>query len=513
VRAATAILLFLPAATFCHPCASCHPKEVAGYARTPMGMSLRSPIAEPDGSLEHARSGTRFLIRSNRSGLFQRMQHDGENSDYRIDYVIGSGTHASCYLARVGDHLFESPVCYYPGRGYDMAPGFEDSPAPGFTRPITIECLLCHSGKPLPVGGSLNRYESPAFDEEAISCERCHGDSSAHLRRPVRGSIVNPARLPSAQRNSVCERCHLAGVIRVLNPGKSFADFRPGQILEDVFTTYVAAKPAGGTPLRVVSQSEELAQSRCAVESHGQLWCASCHDSHNATATASTYREKCLSCHKTALAASHPPRTSNCLPCHMPRLEARDGGHTAFTDHRIARRPRVQDHSIVALPESLAAWREPAPQFRLRNMALAYNTAGLRSSSPASIEKSFPMLIEVQKTFPDDPDVLMAIGTVLENRKDFLGAARMFDRVIDLRPNDPAAEDSAATAYLSAGDKESAIRHFERALALDALLLPDIESLLGIYREAGDGAKEDTLMRRVREAMQTGPGRTVPPRH
>ena len=446
------------------------------------------------------------------------MQHDGENSDYRIDYAIGSGSHASCYLARVGDHLFESPVCYYPGRGYDMAPGFEDSPAPGFTRPVTIECLLCHSGKPLPVGGSLNRYESRAFAEEAISCERCHGDPSAHLRRPVRGSIVNPARLPPAQRNSVCERCHLAGVIRVLNPGKSFADFRPGQMLEDVFTTYVAAQPAAGkardgTPLRVVSQSEELARSRCASESHGQLWCGSCHEPHNATATASTYREKCLSCHKSAFAASHPPRTSNCLPCHMPRLEARDGGHTAFTDHSLARRPRVQGASTVTLPAALVAWREPDPQFRLRNMALAYNTAGLRSSSAAAIEKSFPMLVEVQKTFPNDPDVLMAVGTVLVNRKEFLGAARMFDRAIDLRPNDPAAEDSAATAYLSAGDKQSAIGHFERALALDPLLVPDIESLLGIYREAGDRAKEDALMRRVREAMQTGPGRADLPRH
>jgi two-component SAPR family response regulator len=73
--------------------------------------------------------------------------------------------------------------------------------------------------------------------------------------------------------------------------------------------------------------------------------------------------------------------------------------------------------------------------------------------------------------------------------------------------------DSAATAYLSAGDKESAIRHFERAIALDALLLPDIESLLGIYREAGDRVKVDTLMRRVREVMQTGPGRAATPRH
>ena len=132
----------------------------------------------------------------------------------------GSGTHASCYLARVGDHLFESPICMYPDRGFGMAPGYEENPAPGFTRPVTIECLLCHSGRPLPIPGTLNGYRTPAFSEEAISCDRCHGDSAAHLKRPVPGSIVNPAKLRPAERDSICEQCHLAGAIRVLNPGK-----------------------------------------------------------------------------------------------------------------------------------------------------------------------------------------------------------------------------------------------------------------------------------------------------
>jgi len=45
----------------------------------------------------------------------------------------------------------------------------------------------------------------------------------------VPGSIVNPAKLQQAARDSICEQCHLAGEVRIPNPGKSMADFQPGQ--------------------------------------------------------------------------------------------------------------------------------------------------------------------------------------------------------------------------------------------------------------------------------------------
>jgi hypothetical protein len=470
-----------------------------------MGQSLRSPGKEPDGDFEHVKSKTRFLVRSNQTGLFQRMQQAGQSSDFRIDYVIGSGDHASCYLARLGDHLFESPICYYKSRGYDMAPGYSDASAPAFTRPVTEECLLCHSGKPLPIPHSLNRYQSPAFAEEAISCDRCHGDTTAHLKLPAPGSIVNPRKLAPALRDSVCEQCHLSGVVRVNNPGKTAADFHPGLRLEDVFTTYVSTPRSQGTDsFKVVSQSEQLSSSRCALASNGRMWCGTCHDPHAIPADPVSYfRGRCLACHTHALPDSHPSPASNCISCHMPRREAEDGGHTAYTDHRIRRSPR-QPTGAAPLNE-LIAWREPAPAFRERNLALAFNNAGLRHSSLTLLARSYAMLLEVQKKFPADPDVLAAIGVALLNRGDFLPAARLFDRVMELRPNDPADQDNAAMAWLGAGDKQTAARHFEQALALDPLLLPDIEALLRIYREAGDRAKETTLMDRVHEAMRTGP--------
>ena len=495
--ARAALFLWIPLAASAHPCEPCHAQVVKSYAQTGMGRSMRPPRSEPNGDFRHAASGTQFLIRSVRAGLFQRMIHNGQNSDYRIDAVIGSGDHASCYLARVGDHLFEAPICYYRDRGYDMAPGYEENPAPGYTRPVTLECVQCHSGKPRPIAGSLNRYESPAFEPEAISCDRCHGDPSAHLRRPVPGSIVNPAKLPASRRDSVCEQCHLSGAARVLNPGKSFADFRAGELLE-VLTTYVAAE-AG--PLKVVSHAEQLARSRCARESRGKMWCGTCHDPHVQPGDAAAYfRERCLACHKAAFAAGHPARTSNCLPCHMPSRKTEDGGHTAFTDHLIARRP--QAHEAPREIDQLTAWREPPAEYAVRNAAIARVNAGM-TDAPRS-ERTMAELAAAEKKFPEDPAVLTALGTALRAHGEAARAAKIFERVIERQPRDPLAEENAGMAWLEAAEKEKAARHFERALELDPLLLPDIDALLAIYRESGDRAREEALMARVHAAMRTG---------
>jgi hypothetical protein len=187
-----------------------------------MSGSLRKPAKEPDGVFT-TRDGFRFTIHGGADGLRHRLDHARETAEYRVAYVIGSGRHASGYLIQAGDHLFQSPVCYYTGRrSYDLAPGYERISDPDFTRPVGEQCLLCHSGGPLHIAGTLNRYRPPVFASESISCDRCHGSPEEHLRRPSPGSIVNPGRLPAAARDSVCEQCHLAGVARILNPGESF---------------------------------------------------------------------------------------------------------------------------------------------------------------------------------------------------------------------------------------------------------------------------------------------------
>ena len=153
-------------------CAICHPKEVNAYTRTGMGRSMLRPKGQPSGSFTHPVSGTKFTIVSSPSGMRQRIERQGLRAEHEIAYVLGSGNHAFTYLVGVGDYLFQSPLAYYTqSQKWDMAPGFEKQRRPDFDRPVTPECLRCHSGRPLHVRGTLNRYEQPEFAAEAISCE------------------------------------------------------------------------------------------------------------------------------------------------------------------------------------------------------------------------------------------------------------------------------------------------------------------------------------------------------
>ncbi len=456
-----------------------------------MSRSLRRAGTEPDGSF--TAGATTFTVHA----ATQRLQRADESAEYPVAFVIGSGSHASGYLIRLGDHLFQSPLCYYTDRhAYGLAPGYEQLSDPDFTRPVNQECLLCHSGSPLPIPGTANRYKPPFFGTEAISCERCHGPSEQHLRNPVPGSIVNPAKLSATARDSVCEQCHLAGVARIPNPGKTIADFRPGRPLEEVFTVYT--RPNGA--FKVISHAEQLARSACARNSQGKLWCGTCHDPHPKTApTSSTYNARCLSCHKGKLDPAHPADTT-CVTCHMPRRPAQDGGHTVFTDHRIARRP--EPDAAASPSDDLVAWREPDPGLRQRNLALAYVTAGISARSPAQIVRGYRMLTEVQKAAPEDIAVLKAIGRALLLGKEPAEALRAFDLVLRLQPDGPTAEEDAGTAALEADRLPQAAAHLEHALQLDPLLLSAATALEQVYRKQGNNARAEELVEQIRRSLR-----------
>jgi photosynthetic reaction center cytochrome c subunit len=482
-------------------CQFCHASEVEGYARSAMAHSLRRAGQEPDGTV--VTPDTKITMHSSPTGYWQRLESGEEVSNYRIDYVIGSGNHASGYLLDLAGHLFESPVAYYKSRrAYDLAPGYEGLPNLDFTRPIAEGCLFCHSGTALHVSGTSNQYRSPAFFAEAITCERCHGSAEKHLGDPRAGTIVNPAKLEPAARDSICEQCHLLGVGRVLSPGKQFSDFRPGQPLEDTFTTYVNALPpdADAGKLKVISHVEQLARSTCARRSKGQLWCGTCHDPHNKPLEPVLfYSSKCLSCHTGSFPASHPGRDSNCIDCHMPRRDARDGGHTAFTDHRIQRRPEPQQD--FSADTGIAAWREPAPDLQKRNLGIAYVNAGAERRSPIFVSRGYRMLTEVQNQFSTDGEVFTSMGTALLLAKQTSEAELAFERALQLNPYSATNETNAASAYLQGGDVERSIAHLERAVAIDPMHLPADAPLIDLYKQQGQTAKAAELSAKVTAAV------------
>jgi photosynthetic reaction center cytochrome c subunit len=475
-----------------------------------MAHSLRRPGQEPDGTV--TAHGSKITMYSTPTGYWQRWENGGDQSEYHIDWVVGSGNHASGYLVDIGGHLFQSPVAYYKTRqSYDLAPGYENQPDPDFTRPVRDECVLCHSGNALDVAGTLNEYRAPVFpsSEEAITCERCHGPAAKHLADPRAGNIVSPARLEPAARDSICEQCHLFGVARVPNPGKQLSDFVPGQRAEDVFTTYHDANPTGA--FKVISHVEQLALSACARNSNGRLWCGTCHNPHDKPLQpVAYYSSVCLTCHAAKFAAAtaadravHPAKDSDCLSCHMPRRDAKDGGHSAFTDHRIQRRPE----SLPDAPPNsgIAAWREPSPDLRARNLGIAYIDAGMQRKSSPFIVQGYRTLTEVQAQFSNDSEFFKWIGEALLLAQQTSEAKIAFERALELDPNSPLAEGSAASPYVASGDANRAIEHLQRALTLDPLYLPAASTLMGLYQKEGDNTEADALAAKIKAAMDETP--------
>ena len=432
--------------------------------------------------------------------MVQRVEQNGLAKEYAANYEIGSGVHAVGYLIDLRGHLFQSPFCYYPQRGWGLAPGYQSSGHPDFSRPVTPACLFCHSGLVRPKPDTLNTYQDPPFEQEGIGCERCHGSAAAHLRNPVPGSIVNPAKLPQRARDSVCEQCHLIGEARIPSPGKQFSDFRAGQNLEDVFSVYVydgsldASRP---NPFRVISQSQELALSQCWRKSGGKLWCGTCHDPHTQPSDPQTYfRGRCLSCHGTALLKTHAKPNQDCVGCHMPRREVTDGAHTTFTDHRIGRRPPPENATEVPVEERrLVAWHEPPPDLAARNLGLADVEVGEKLRSRSLTLAGMQLLVSCWPKFPDDVPLLTAIGQVLFNVGDNEHSATVYQQAIELEPNVATHYLHAAVAWHAAHDDTKAEDYLEKALQLDPLLEEAYRLLGEFYSESGDSEKA----RRTRE--------------
>lgn len=483
-----------------HPCAKCHPNEVAGYAATQMGQSFGPPTRQPSGKFLHSLSKTQFVIESSDVAMIQQLGRNGLTAQYEIAYALGSGIHAIAYIIQLDHHLFQSPVGYFPGRGWDMSPGYEDSKSPDFYRPVTPDCLFCHTGQGRPVPGAFNSYQTPPFEAEAITCERCHGPVEAHLRNPIPGSIINPANLPPRARDSVCEQCHLSGEERVPNPGKQLSHFRPGQELEEVYSVYVfegSRDPGHPGALKVISQAQQLALSMCARRSHGKLWCGTCHNPHQQPADPKTYfRKRCLSCHGTALIKNHSKPNDDCIGCHMPRRPVSDGGHTVFTDHHIGRRPPSQASTAgTDEPQSLVAWRDPPGALARRNLGLADIRVGIRLESSTMVNQGFQLLLDCWPSFPNDPALLTGMGKALLASGHGADAAAAFEQAIQMEPNVALHYLQAGLAWNAAHDAKTAVARLEKACQLDPLMEEPYLELAAIYSQAHDS----TMVRQTYE--------------
>jgi tetratricopeptide (TPR) repeat protein len=204
---------------------------------------------------------------------------------------------------------------------------------------------------------------------------------------------------------------------------------------------------------------------------------------------------------KTTFAADHPPKTSDCISCHMPKRNAADGGHTAFTDHRIQRKPANQ---VMETAVAIVPWRAPSAMLATRNLGIASVETGLERRSGKLIVSGYRMLTEVQAEFPEDSEMYTTLGSALLAGQQYGEAVQAFALAVRFDPKSSPKEANLGQAYAALGDHTLAEEHLKKAVDLDPVNLSAAFQLIGLYKANGDGAKADELSRRLTSIVQAG---------
>jgi predicted CXXCH cytochrome family protein len=471
-----------------HPCLPCHPKEVERFSNSPMGQSLSAKFDEPAGHFDHPPSGASVTIYRNASGMHHKVQERGVSADYPIAYSIGYGMVGRSYLIDLKGNLFQSPASFYTSKAeWNASPGYEAARLLDFTRAVSPDCLSCHAG-------SIQKTVE-TVTLTPLSCDRCHGPAENHLKNPVRGSIVNPAKLPVRERDSVCEQCHLEGATAVLNRGKTWSDFHAGMPLEAVESHYVLRNQEGQlSSMAAVSQAEQLAVSACLRGSGGKLWCGTCHDPHGPKVNRQVeMKQICGSCHPAAqLAAVHSPGQDDCVTCHMPRRNASDITHAAITDHRILKNPAAGAPSPQG--RILSAWQPPPPQLSERNLGLAYFHIARQNNSGPNFQRAFDILSKQPQQ--NDPEVSAAVGYMLLGAGQAESAISCFQAGVDGQPGSAEYWLDLGVAQQTSGNAPGAIRAFSRSIELAPYDYRAYEALSDFYKSAHQPIQASQILQR-----------------
>jgi Tfp pilus assembly protein PilF len=358
-------------------CARCHQAIAASYAEVGMARSFSRPArSDTLGTTKrfdytHPLTGQHYRLERSGAALWftqSSSQSSSHRLKLRVDWVLGSGHRAQSFVHQTeAGELYQLPVTWYAEKqGLAMSPGYEGRDHAGVERRLRRECMFCHNAYPEVAAGSDVPGQPDLYPQqlpEGIGCQRCHGPGAAHVRAVLDGrgldaihaAITNPARLDWPRRNDVCFQCHLLPAVEAIGvrrAGRGDYSFRPGERLSDylLHAEIDDREIARDDRFQINHHGYRLLQSRCYIQSRGEMGCVTCHDPHVRRVGAAAigwYRDKCLECHSTLRPdhgrdATLPESASDdrdCVRCHMPGRRTQDVVEATVTDHRIARGP------------------------------------------------------------------------------------------------------------------------------------------------------------------------------
>lgn len=464
-------------------CRACHADHAASFAGHPMSRSAarvdfsRDPEYHGELSFEPPASSRfvtrlRYEVRPTETGVehVEEYRHpDGKTVAtlaVPVEFAIGSGEGGRSYLTRRGELLFMSPMTWYAQKKeWNFSPGYLMGNL-HFERRIVDGCVACHVGQVAEVAGTNDRFTEPVFIEGGIGCERCHGPGATHVRFQETGEsaggkgtdpMLDLKTLSTVQKDALCMQCHLTGEERVLRPGRTDYDFRPGDRLDDIWGIFVKGDGiSGGQTSEVTSQPEQMVSSACYQLGEGRLSCLSCHDPHSVPAAeerVAFYRDKCASCHGAGdaecaepLATRESQAGNSCIACHMPRLPASDVPHTSQTDHRVLRRPSASAKGPVADADNgsdstgtrLHLYPEPggtmSEEERRRLVGIATSREAAKSNLPDLAARAAKLLRPWCEQHSHDLSAAEALGTAYWVRQDYRSAIDTLEAALRKAP-------------------------------------------------------------------------------
>ena len=459
-------------------CASCHQAIYDSYQKTAMahGSGVATDGLLP-GKLHDAASAIDYRIFAREDDAwisFQRAASPSQGAltgEQRLQLFIGSGKRGRTYLYARNGLWYELPINFYTRRAaWGMAPAFDSGAHMPPPLPVDPNCLHCHAtGVQASLPDARNHFAIAPFTQAGIGCSACHGDPTQHLANAGHGGILNPDKLPAAERDSACLQCHLEGDAVVYRQGKSLAGFLPGQRLSDTAVYFVRASQEGGGA-RATSQYEALLRSACKRASGDRLTCTSCHDPHADPAPADRvafFRQRCLDCHTQPAMAAHHPEQPDCAACHMPAHNTADISHEQVTDHDIESRPgktsalhplRMEDEVRLVPVGNFAASD--------RDNGLAYAQLAQRGNRKAAA-KAFALLTEVAPTHRADVEVQVRLGYLQQVAGDLASASSSYKAALEVDPWEPTALANLAVLDAGTGHLPEAVHLLERLVAAD----------------------------------------------
>jgi hypothetical protein len=265
-----------------------------------------------------------------------RIERKGNESEYSvtdgtdtvtmaIKWALGADfSLGQTYILEKDGQLFESRVSWFrelkglgPTLGYQGTTPADLQDAAGrlIGKDEKLRCFGCHT-----TGAAQGRELTLEHLIPGVQCEHCHQSTQEHLaamqqgnHAPVPKELSRLIGMSADQASNFCGQCHRTWAEIAVEPKPSIANIR--------FQPY------------------RITGSQCYDPDDARISCLACHNPHHDFGPKPVnFDPKCLACHGGAKpkpgAKACPVSKTNCVSCHMPKLEL-PGAHYKFTDHRI----------------------------------------------------------------------------------------------------------------------------------------------------------------------------------